>query len=142
MSDSERAKSLLANDPALTCVLCHGDTVYTSAARGISPMLDFADAGIALSGFAAADRIVGKAAAMLFVLAGVASVYASVITPEAVTLLASRGIPSEWETLSDRIVNRTGNGPCPMEAAVQNLSDPKLGEAAVRMTRERLRKNK
>ncbi len=140
MTDLEHAMRLLSEDPALTCVLCCGDALYTSTARGISPMLDFADAGVSLSGFSAADRIVGKAAAMLFVLSNVKDIYAEVTTPAAVELLRAYGIRVSWRTLTDHIVNRDGTGLCPMEEAVRDLSEPKSGEVAIRRTRERLSK--
>ena len=70
MHDLERARMLLT-EGSYASVLCRADVCYTSRGKGISPMLDWIGAGVELKGFCAADIIVGKAAAMLFVHAGV-----------------------------------------------------------------------
>ena len=38
-------------------------------------------------------------------------------------LLAAHGVKATWETLTDRIMNRAGDGPCPMESAVSGTDD-------------------
>ena len=137
MNDSEKAKRLL-KEKGYTCVLCKGEAVYTSRKTGIAPMMDFLDSGAELSGFCAADRIVGRAAAMLFVLAGVRAVYAEVITDGAVLILEESGISCTWDTRTDVIVNRRGDGPCPMEEAVRDVTEPTLAREKIRLTMERL----
>ena len=82
MIDAIRAKTLL-HEANHTCVLCRGDVTHVSDRIGIAPMMEFLDAGLELRGFCAADRIVGKAAALLFVLAGVCAVYADVMSENA-----------------------------------------------------------
>ena len=63
-TDIEKAKKLLA-DGSYTCVLCKGDTVRTSSLHGIRPLLGWIHEETDYHGFAAADQIVGKAAAFL-----------------------------------------------------------------------------
>ena len=139
MNDIDRAKQLLQNE-GFTCVLCMGEQVYASHDTGISPMLDLLDSGTDCRGYAAADKIVGKAAAMLFVLAGAASVYAEVLSESGKQVLEHHGIPVSYGTLTERIINRRGDGICPMEAAVAETDDPSAAIAAVRSKREQLRK--
>ena len=41
MRDLEQAKALLSSDAGYTCVLCGNGQTYTSALRGVAPMVDF-----------------------------------------------------------------------------------------------------
>ncbi|MBQ9773519.1 MAG: DUF1893 domain-containing protein [Clostridia bacterium] len=141
MTDSERAKEILYDPSAHhTCVLCKGDTVYASEKTGIAPMMDLLDSGAELSGFCAADRIVGRAAAMLFVLAGVRSLYAEVITEGAIRILTENGISYAYQTRTEQIVNRRGDGPCPMESAVAKVENPAQAREEIRKTLQELTK--
>ncbi len=139
MNDLQKAKTLLQSG-RYTCVLCKGDRVHTSGKAGISPMLDLLDSHTDVRGFSAADKIVGKAAAMLFVLAGVGAVHAGVLSTSAAELLRAYAIPFTYDTLTDVIINRQGTGMCPMEQAVFRISDPQRAYFAVRAERDRLRK--
>ena len=116
----------------MTCVLCRGDNTYTSEKSGIAPMLGFLADGVGLDGFSAADRIIGKAAAMLFVRAGVREVYGEVMSRAALPVLEKYGIRCSFGALTDRIANRAGDGICPMEATVAGIDDPAEAEAALR----------
>ncbi|HIZ02666.1 MAG TPA: DUF1893 domain-containing protein [Candidatus Borkfalkia avistercoris] len=121
MTDLERAKASLAGH---TIALCKGEEVITSDLRGISPMLAFIKENKDLSGWSAADVIVGKAAALLFVYAGVKAVYAGVLSSEGARTLESYGVSYEYGTRAQNIVNRAGNDVCPMEKTVLCISDP------------------
>lgn len=134
MGDLERACSLLA-EGAYTCVVCKDNVLYTSATRGVRPLLDWTAAGTDLHGFSAADKVVGKAAALLFVRAGIVRLYAHVLSEPALAVLQAHGIPVEYGTLVPGIINRSGDGPCPMEAAVSGTEDP---EEAIRLIRQKL----
>ena len=129
MTDWERAKTLLTGE--ITCVLVKGDSTLVSTKRGIAPMIDWLGEGQRLAGFAAADRIVGKAAAMLFVKAGLSAVYAEVLSEPGKAYLEKRGIPVTYGVLTPAIINRAGDGPCPMEAAVAGIDDPEEGLLAL-----------
>ena len=91
LSDAQRARRLLERG-GHTCVLCRGDEVLTDDRAGIAPMMGFIGAGIDLVGYSAADRIVGRAAALLFVLAGVREVYAGVMSQGGADVLEAHGI--------------------------------------------------
>lgn len=123
MNDAERAKKLLHSEN-YTCVLCKDDLIYSSEERGIKPLIDFIDKGIDLNGFSAADKIVGKAAAFLYVILGVKEIYADVMSESAAEVSARYKIQAEYDTLTKKIINRSGTGLCPMEEAVQAESAP------------------
>ncbi len=141
MTDLERAIACL-RDGGHTCVLCRGEYFYISDAKGIAPMMAFLDAGTDLVGFSVADRVVGRAVAMLFVLAGVTCVYAEVISKGAIELLSAHGIAVDYGRLTDRIVNRTGDGFCPMETAVLDIENPTEAREILRRRMIELRAEK
>lgn len=111
-------------------VLQNGAISQTAPGRGIRPILDLYDAGL-LNGAVVCDRIVGKAAAMIFVLGGVEAVYGLVVSAAARTYLLERGIPVWQESGVAQIINRTGTGMCPMEETVLALEDPEVGRQAL-----------
>ncbi len=131
MNDLERAKTLL-EEGKYTLVLVKGEKVITSYERGVKPLLGLLDEGKDVRGFTAADRIVGKAAAFLYVLLGVKAVYANVLSILAEGVLLGHGIAVEGQTRTERIINRAGDGFCPMETAVENITDPTQAYRAIK----------
>lgn len=93
-----------------------GDTVRTFDGRGISDLyrLLTEDPGV-LRGASVADKVVGKGAAALMVLGGVREVHAEVISTRALELLRSNGLPVRFGLEVPVIVNRAGDGLCPVE---------------------------
>lgn len=126
---------------AYSCVLCKDGTAYTSIKRGVAPLLEWVTQGIDLKGFSAADKIVGKAAAFLFVTSGVKEVYASVMSKTAIDILSQYGITAEYETLVLIIENRSKTGPCPMEQAVLGIDEPLAAIQAIQKTLADLQSN-
>ena len=136
MTDLDRARAAL---PGHTLALCRGGEVVTSDLRGVMPMLGFLREGRDLSGFCAADRVVGRAAAMLFAKAGVRAVFAEVMSDGAVALLAAHGIDASCDVRTAAIENRQKTGLCPMESAVAGIEDIDAGIAAICRRVEELR---
>ncbi len=133
-ADLCRAKRLL--DEGYTCAIVRGETEFLSRERGILPLLRAAEQDLA--GCSAADTIVGRAAAFLYLYLGARSVYASVMSEPARELLLAHGVACGCGRLAERIVNRAGDGPCPMDRAVAEAQTPaeayaRLSEAAKRM---------
>ncbi len=135
MTDLERAKARFA-EGSYTCVLCRDDVLYTSARTGVAPLMEWIAQGVDLRGFAAADKIVGKAQAMLAVLAGLKEVFAPVMSRSGRDYLERHGVGASCDTLVPLIVNRQGTGSCPMEAAVAAIERPDEG---LRALQERVR---
>lgn len=116
-----------------TCVLCKDDMVYTCKQRGVKPLLDWLDSGLEPKGFSAADKVVGKAAAFLYVLLGVKEIYADVISEGAVNILKKYAVNVQYGELAEYIINRAGTGKCPMEEAVWDISVPDKAVTAIRV---------
>lgn len=136
MTDQEQA--VLALQRGCTCAACRDGIRYESTVRGVKPLLQWLDEGVDLMGFSAADKAVGKAAAMLYCLLGVRRVYAQVISVGAVKLLRAQGIETSWAVLTEHIRNRAKTGLCPLEAALLHEDDPERGLAIVRRTLQTL----
>ncbi len=123
-----------------TCVVCKKGITHTATERGVKPLLTWLDAGLDLTDFSAADRVVGRATAFLYVLLGVREVYARVMSRPAAQVLTAHGIAAEAGSLVDGIINRKGTGPCPFESAVLDIRDAPEALAAIRRKMEDMQK--
>jgi polyferredoxin len=70
------------------------------------------------------DKIVGRAAAAVFVIGKAKKVHAFVMSKGAEELLKKHGVECSAEKLTEKIINREKSDICPMEKAVSSLSDP------------------
>ena len=131
-NDFERAVSLLHRD-GYTCVLCDRDRVLTSREHGLAPLIRLLDTNESLQDMAAADRLIGRAAALLLLAAGVKAVYGEVMSEEAHRLLSDAGVRTE-------ILNRAGTAPCPMEQAAEAVTDPAEALPVLRQALQELQK--
>lgn len=138
-ADTERALALLRAQE-LTCAVCRSEVTYTSVSRGVKPLLDWLDGGGSFGGACAADKVVGAGAAYLYVLLGVAEVYAEVVSESAQKVLQRYEISLHFTILVPRIRNRAGDGFCPIEAAVADATDPKDALARIRARLAELKK--
>ena len=130
-ADLQKAKTILAAGE-YSCVVCKGETLHTATGLGVKPLIAFLNSGTDLRGFSAADKIVGKAAALLYVLLGVRAVYAQVLSRAGQETLEKHGIEVSCGEIVPEIRNRADTGLCPLEESVQNISDPQEGLASIR----------
>lgn len=133
--DFSRARAHLESG-GYTLVLDDGNALLTSKARGVAPLLAFLEEGNDLSAFRAVDKVVGKAAAFLYILLGIRSVFAITVSEEALRLLRENGIFVAYDSCVPRIRNREGTGFCPMESAVLNETDPLRALEKIKQTRK------
>ncbi len=139
-SEALRALSGRLQREGLTCILQQGERVLTSTQRGVAPLVAWLDAGEA--GCIAADKVVGRAAAFLYVLLGVRAVFAGVMSEGGRRVLSAHGIHAEYGALCDVIINRAGTGMCPMEEAVRSAVRPEEALALIRRRQRELRGGK
>lgn len=123
MYDLESLKELVERG-GFTCAIAKGDRLFTSTLRGIRPLLDLIESGEDFSGGIAADKIVGRAAALLYARLGIAEVYAGVLGEGGLAVLREHSIAAQFGTLAERIINRAGTDICPMERASADISNP------------------
>lgn len=139
MTDIERAKQILISK-GCTCVVCKGNNIHISQKRGVAPLMELLDGGADIRGYSAADKAVGKAAAMLFVLLGISEIYAVVMSRGAKAVFDEHGIKYSCGEEVECIVNRQKDGMCPMERAVRDIDDPAEVPKKIKETIEKLRK--
>lgn len=132
-ADTEKARAKLA-EGGLTCVFCRGEELITSEEKGLRPLLARINGGASLDGMCAADKVVGKAPALLYVLLGVSEVYAPVMSRAAAEVFERYNIPHGCGTVVDEILNADRSGLCPMERAVKSVETPEEGLARIKET--------
>ena len=106
-----------------TCVRCKGESFYTSNDRGIKPLVEWYLGGEDLSSYSAADKVVGKGAAFIYLLMQIKNIYADVISEAALSLFRKNRVNVEYAKLVPNIINRKGDGICPFEEALLNIED-------------------
>ncbi len=114
-----------------------GEVIFSSDSRGVAPLVEVIDAfgREGLIGVVTADRIVGRAAALLNVYMGAVEVHALLISAGAKEVLGSHGVGFVFREETDAIKERDGVIFCPFERLVQGVSDP---EEAYLMIRAKL----
>ena len=101
---------------AYSCVIRKGDVTRTFHQRGVADLWQLCQDGEHfLQGARIADKVIGKGAAALMIHGGVAEVYADVISQPALDLLKAHGISMSYREVTGRILNRRGDGLCPVE---------------------------
>lgn len=134
----------MLNERKASCVLLReGKEPYVSTAIGIKPlMVLLREDRNAFEGGVLADKVIGKAAAMMAVLGGVSELYGEVMSSAAIEYLEKQGIPYQYKELVPYITNRTHTGKCPMEEAVWNIEDAEEAFDVLECTIRRLMSQK
>ena len=136
----DEAKELLIQND-YTCVVIKDDAVFVSKERGVKPLLKWHEDEVDLEAGFAADKVIGKAAAYIYVLLKIKEVYACVISRPAYEVFQKYNIAVSYDCMVDAIVNRTKTGFCPMETAVMNIDNPKTSLEAIKLCLKSLEKN-
>lgn len=124
MTEIEELKSLLS-DNDYTCVIKKSDNIITSTERGIKPVITILKDNInALKGAVVCDKVIGRAAALLFVYGGISAVHTMVISKTALEVFEKNNISVTYDKLVNRIQNRTKTGLCPMETLAMDITSP------------------
>jgi len=116
MKDIDIAKELLEKGQLTLAIVKNNKIIYTSKEKGIKPLFtavnefkqDLKDSSVA-------DRVTGKAAAMLCVYAEIKELHTKVLSENAVDALLSSSVIYEYEKSTPYIKNRDKTGMCPIE---------------------------
>jgi hypothetical protein len=102
-------------------IIKNGQLIFQSSRRWLMPLFDFEDFLRGHPQDTAAlefrDKVIGKAAALLMVRLGAASVHGEVMSRLACDILDRHAIPHTYETLVDRI-------DCQTEEVLLNIDEP------------------
>jgi hypothetical protein len=143
MKDLEIARSKLRRYGWSLVIVKDGEVVFETYEHGIRGLLEAIGAlGGLLKGASVADRVVGLAAALLCLYVKVKSVYAVVVSQNAVGLLRERGVYCEFEKLVPRILDKSGAAQCPFERIAGEVSSVEEAYRKLKELEEKLRKKK
>ena len=121
----EQAKSTLISSASTIAVVSNGE-VFTSQERGVKPLLYLLKEKKGfLKGASVADKVIGKAAALLMALGEIKEVHTLIISEPAIKVFEKYNIPCFYDKKVTRIVNRAGDGLCPMETLCLDVDEPK-----------------
>jgi len=117
------------NHPELgnhTCVARTADgALLVSDEHGIRPpLLWLRENPDILRGAEVADKVIGKAAALLFAHGGARSVWATRMSEAARDFLRATDIEFSYDELVPAILNRDGTDLCPMEQRAMGIAEP------------------
>lgn len=99
-----------------TLVVANGNRLRTFDRRGVADLYRLLrEEPEFLHGAVVADKVVGKAAAALMLLGGVAELHTDVISSKAIELLQGSSLRYTFDREVPHIINRTRDGWCPLE---------------------------
>ena len=129
----EQAKAALQGEITFAAVLQDGRLV-TSERKGIAPMMALLSEDLnLLKGACVADRVIGRAAALLMEKAGIAEAFGEVVSSHALKAFEKSGISFAYGKEVEYIINRTKTGMCPMEQTVLDMEDAEAAYEALKL---------
>jgi len=133
MNNLQRAKNLLKTGNFTLVAISSQNKVFTSFDRGVKPLLYLLENEKEfLKGASVADKVIGKAAALLMVLGEIKEVYTGIISEPAIKVFEKHNIPFFFDTKVERIINRKGDGLCPMETLCLDVEEPMEAEKRIK----------
>ncbi len=124
MIEIQRAVELLKSGNH-TLVLINGTEQWASDERGINPLFELVTMNAELvRGATIADKVIGKAGALLAVFGQIKSIHAQLTTHAAIKVCLNNNITITYDKVVDAIQNRDKTGNCPMELLAQDISLP------------------
>jgi hypothetical protein len=128
MQDLEIAKKRLSEKSLTLSIVKNGEIIFETVSNGISGFLEAIEKfGDGLEGASVADRVTGKAIALLCVYAKVKAVYAIILSKGAKSVFEKHAVYHEWENLVENILDINKAGICPFEKLATEISNPKDG---------------
>lgn len=126
MQDLEIAKKRLNEEGLTLSIVTNGEIIFETASSGISGFLGAIEKfGDRLEGTSVADRVAGKAIALLCVYAKVKAVYAVILSKKAKDVLENYKVYHEWNNLVEHILDINKAEVCPFEKLAMEISNPK-----------------
>lgn len=114
-TQDKQAVELLFSEKC-SCVVRNGDTIRIFRERGVRDLWHLLhEEPELLDGAFVADKVVGKGAAALMAAGGVRGLFADVVSHAALELLNRAGIAVSYTVAVAHIINRAGDGICPVE---------------------------
>jgi len=140
--DLENAKKRLNDNDLKLCIVKCDKSIFETMAPGISGFLEAIERfEEKLNGASIADRVVGKAIALLCIYARIKGVYALTLGKEAKTVLEENATYVRWDNLVDSILRKGKDETCIFEKAVTEISNPHDGYIRLKELQDSLTEN-
>ncbi len=131
MSDLNTAKTRLLEKDLTLVIVKNSKILFETDSHRISGFLGaIKQLNAQLKGAAVADRVAGKAIALLCAYAKISEVYAEVLSRKAKAVFEEHEIPCRWKKLVANILDPHRNDVCPFERAAAIISTPEAAYAA------------
>lgn len=132
MHDLDQAKEHFNSGNYSFVAVKDGRVVATGERDGIGELLSAVEQFASeMQGASLADKVVGKAVALVSVHAGISGIYTPLASQAALDVLKPRGIPLQADRLVPLIRNKRNDGPCPMERLTQPIDEPRAAVLAL-----------
>lgn len=133
MTDLERAIEIYHSSAYAFVLVKDNQIIATGTREGVGELLNaIAEFPDAARGASLADKIVGKAVAMIAIYAGIAEIYTPLGSESAAQVLAQHQIPFHAQRTVPLIQNKRNDGACPMERLTMPVTDPEVAVAALK----------
>lgn len=140
MQDLEIAKKRLYDNDLTLVIAKNGEVIFQTDSSRISGFIDAIEMfGAQLYGASVADRVAGKALALLCVYAGIRMVYAEVVSRKAETVFVANGMIFEFKDMVDNVLDMNKTSVCPFEKVAADISDPKDAYEAFKALLEKMK---
>lgn len=140
MNDLETVKGLLNKKHLTFAIAKNGKVLFETRSHRISGFLEAIEQlGKTLEDSSIADKVAGKAVALLCVYAGIKAVYAETLSRTAKDILEKNRIEHEWKSLVDNILNETKTGACPFEKEAAMITVPREAYDRFKVLQQNLR---
>jgi len=125
MQDLELAKKQLYDKQLTLAIVKNEHVIYETDAHRISGFMRAIDTlGSQLCGASMADKVAGKALALLCVYAGIREVYAEVLSKKAQEIFNQNQVTCQWLQIVDNVLDLNKTGVCPFEKAAAVITNP------------------
>ncbi|MGL5964397.1 MAG: DUF1893 domain-containing protein [Fusobacteriaceae bacterium] len=105
-----------------------GKVIFTSDKLGVLPAYQFYKKDLEFTKDSEIeDKVTGKGSAMLLSSAGCKKIKTGLISEEAFEILEKNKIKVEYIEIVSYIINRTGDGKCPVETMLEGLDNLEQG---------------
>lgn len=132
----------LLHTEGCSCVMEKDGEIRTFHRRGVIDLYDLYETDRQyMQGASLADKVIGKGAAALIALGKMKHVFARVISTPALDVLRKVGIPTDFDQEVPHIINRQGDGYCPLELLCDKLETPEEMYPVIQKFVETLKSN-
>lgn len=125
MNDLSRAKEILHKESYTFVLIKKGKLIKTSYRKGVLPLLEIIiEDGKVLNQAVIADKVIGRAAALLVANYKIKGLYADTISQKAIEVLDNFSVFYQFGKCVPYIKNRDQSDQCPLEKLTSDITDP------------------